>query len=247
MKDQCKKIFALHLRPDVSIPCYNIIAACKLSCKISRIKDTLQKISQINLRFYYLTLQHYFFYARTAYIRIKYSKKGSFEMSTYRQSRTSLIFFKNIFLNKFFLVSTLSSMGGVVCSAIVSEKVKNRKIARDSPANICWSWRRLQHVFSVTILRLPRRLEDVLRRRLEDVFKTSRKTSWRHLRDIFKTSWKTKNCYAQDVIKTSWRHVLKTSWRHVLKTSWRRLEDISWRRLQDVSEGNKIFTGDICI
>ena len=30
------------------------------------------------------------------------------------------------------------------------------------PANICWSWRRLQHVFNVTILRLPRRLEDVL-------------------------------------------------------------------------------------
>ena len=31
----------------------------------------------------------------------------------------------------------------------------------------------LQHVFSVTILRLPRRLEDVLRRCLEDVLKTS--------------------------------------------------------------------------
>ena len=45
------------------------------------------------------------------------------------------------------------------------------------------SWRRLQHVFSVTILRLPRRFEDVL-----------------------KTSWKTKNCYAEDVLKTSWRH-----------------------------------------
>ena len=34
------------------------------------------------------------------------------------------------------------------------------------------SLRRLQHVFSVTILRLPRRLEDVLRTRLEDVLKT---------------------------------------------------------------------------
>ena len=52
-----------------------------------------------------------------------------------------------------------------------------------NPANICWSWRRLQHVFNVTILRLPRRLQDV-----------------------FKTSWKTKNCYAEDVLKTSWRH-----------------------------------------
>ena len=65
-------------------------------------------------------------------------------------------------------------------------------------ANICWSWRRLQDmsgrhlqkVFSVTIFRLPRRLQDVL-----------------------ETSWKTKNRYAEDVLKTSWRHVLKTSWR----------------------------------
>ena len=47
------------------------------------------------------------------------------------------------------------------------------------PANICLSWRRLQHVFSVTILSLPRRLQDVLEdekllcgRRLEDALKT---------------------------------------------------------------------------
>ena len=52
---------------------------------------------------------------------------------------------------------------------------------------------RLQHVFSVTIFRLRRRLQDVL-----------------------KTSWKTKNCYAKDVLKTSWRHVLKTSWRRLV-------------------------------
>ena len=78
------------------------------------------------------------------------------------------------------------------------------------PANICWSWRRLQHVFSLTILRLPRRLEDILQ-------------------DALKTSWKTKNCYAEDVLKTSWRHVLKTSWRHVLKMSWRHILKTSWR------------------
>ena len=41
---------------------------------------------------------------------------------------------------------------------------------------------RLQHVFSVTIFRLPRRVEDV-----------------------FKTSWKTSNCYAEDVLMTSSR------------------------------------------
>ena len=75
-----------------------------------------------------------------------------------------------------------------------------------SPANICWSWRRLKNVFSVTILRLPRRLEDVL--------KTSCK-------DVLKISCKTKNCYAKDVLKTcledmSWRcleDLLKILWR----------------------------------
>ena len=112
------------------------------------------------------------------------------------------------------------------------------QIPKRDPANICWSWkrlqhvfktslRRLQHVFSVTILRLPRRLEDVLKT-------FSRPLAWR-LKDVFKTSWKAKNCYAEVVFKTSWRHVLKTSWR------------ISWRRLQDVSEASKIFTCDICI
>ena len=75
-----------------------------------------------------------------------------------------------------------------------------------NPVNICWSWRRLQHVFSVTILRLPRRLEDILK-------------------TPCKTSWKTKKCYAEDVINTSWRHILKTSWRHVLKMSWRHYGD----------------------
>ena len=80
------------------------------------------------------------------------------------------------------------------------------------PANICWSWRRLQHVFRVTILRLRRRLEDVLQRDLEDVLKTS-----------CKTSWKTKNCYAEDVLKTCLEDVLKTCLEDVLKTY---LEDV---------------------
>ena len=75
-------------------------------------------------------------------------------------------------------------------------------------ASICWSSRHLQHVFSVTILRLPRRLEVVL-----------------------KTSWKTKNCYAEDVFKTSSRRVLKTSGGHILKTTSRRLggkQNVYW-------------------
>ena len=71
-----------------------------------------------------------------------------------------------------------------------------------NPANICWSSRRLenilkilQHVFSVTIFRLPRRLV----RCLQNVLKTSvrrlgrrkivtMKTSWR------RTSWKERKC-----------------------------------------------------
>ena len=80
------------------------------------------------------------------------------------------------------------------------------------------SWRRLQHVFSVTILRLPRCLEDVL----ETSWRRLAKTSWRRLEDILKTScktsWKTKNGYAEDVLKTSWRHILKICLEEVLKT-----------------------------
>ena len=53
------------------------------------------------------------------------------------------------------------------------------------------SSRRLQHVVSVTILRLPRRLEDVLKTCLEDVLKTC-------LEDVLKTC-------LEDVLKTLWR------------------------------------------
>ena len=45
------------------------------------------------------------------------------------------------------------------------------------------SWRRLQHVFSVTILRLPRRLAKTFWRRLEDVLKTC-------LEDLLKILWR---------------------------------------------------------
>ena len=80
------------------------------------------------------------------------------------------------------------------------------------------SWRCFQHVFSVTIFRLPRRLQDVLKifwRRLA-------KTSWRHLathlEDVFKTSWKTKYCYAEDIFKMSSRRLKAIAWRDVLRT-----------------------------
>ena len=97
------------------------------------------------------------------------------------------------------------------------------------PANICWSWRRLQrnnftssktfgrHLGRRKIVTLKtswRRLEGMSWRRLEDM-------SWRCLEDM---SWR-------HVLKTSWRHVLKTSWRHVLKTC---LEDVLKTCLEDV-------------
>ena len=70
---------------------------------------------------------------------------------------------------------------------LVSRRILFKKVAI-IPANICWSWRRLQdmsrrrlqHVFSVTILRLPRRFQDVLKTSCKDVLKRS----WRRLQDL---------------------------------------------------------------
>ena len=71
-------------------------------------------------------------------------------------------------------------------------------------------WRRLQDVFSVTFFCLPRRLEDIIARRLAN-------TSWRRFRKtyckyVLKTSWRRlqevledEKCCAEDVFKTSWR------------------------------------------
>ena len=84
------------------------------------------------------------------------------------------------------------------------------------------SWRRLQHVFSITNFRLPRRLQDFL--------KTSPKTSW-----------------MEDEKMLRWRRLEDMSRIRLEDISWRCLEDMSWRRLQDVLETNKMFTGDMCI
>ena len=66
------------------------------------------------------------------------------------------------------------------------------------------SWRRLQHVFSVTILRYPRRLEDVLKKFCKDILKGSCMKSWRPLEDIL-----------QDVLTTPWYSATCT-WNKVL-------------------------------
>ena len=63
------------------------------------------------------------------------------------------------------------------------------------------SWRRLQDIFSVTIFRLPRCLEDVFKtssRCYEDVLEDVKLLRWRRVKDVFKT-------YLQDVFKTSSR------------------------------------------
>ena len=69
-------------------------------------------------------------------------------------------------------------------------------------------WRRLQDVFSVTFFCLPRRLEDIIARRLAN-------TSWRRLEDVLgrriaNTSWRRlqevledENCYAEDVLENN--------------------------------------------
>ena len=71
-------------------------------------------------------------------------------------------------------------------------KAVHKNVRRITGNTWVWvSWRRLQHVFSVTILRLRRRLAKTFWRRLEEL-----------LQDVLKTSWKTKNCYVEDVLKT---------------------------------------------
>ena len=77
------------------------------------------------------------------------------------------------------------------------------------------SWRRLEDDLSVTSFCLPRRLQDViarrLLRRLGNVLKTSCEDALKtyledilqtRLEDVLKTSWKMKNCYAGDIFKT---------------------------------------------
>ena len=118
------------------------------------------------------------------------------------------------------------------CNLIYLPNIKLRRSIMNR-CSIKTSWRRLQHVqhvYSVTILRLPGRLEDVLQRPLEDVLKTSCNEdvlSWRRLEDM------------------SWRRLEDLFWRRLEDIPWRCLEDISWRGLQDTMERNKILTVDL--
>ena len=75
------------------------------------------------------------------------------------------------------------------------------------------SSRRLQDVFSVTIFRLPRRPQDVLRevwktssRRLQDVLEDVKLLSWRRFEDVFKTSWRPTNVCWESIYKINLFH-----------------------------------------
>ena len=73
------------------------------------------------------------------------------------------------------------------------------------------SWRCLQHVFSVTILHLPRRLEDVLQRRFEDVLRNVLKMSSRRLEDALEDEKLLRWRRLEDVLKIYLEDVFKTS------------------------------------
>ena len=102
------------------------------------------------------------------------------------------------------------------------------------------SWRRLQHVFSVTILRLPRRLENVLKtswrrfqdlsqdvfktssRRLQDVLEDEKLLRWRLFQDVLKTCLEDDlKTGIEDFLKTCLEDVLKSYLENTFKTSWR--------------------------
>ena len=118
-----KRKIALHLRIYISfsqywswVSCiYDILAIFRLSCKISHMKDTYQKISRIYLHFYH-HVTTYFLYAHVVYFHSKYLKKGSFVKSIYRRSKT--------YLKWFFLFIHLIAR---VASFVVLEWVKLKK------------------------------------------------------------------------------------------------------------------------
>ena len=97
------------------------------------------------------------------------------------------------------------------------------------------SWRRLQHVFSVTIFCFPRRLQDVLESKKLLRWRHLQNMSWRHVMKTSSTRLRRNNFTSS---KTSSRRLgkqkivtLKTSSKHVLKTC---LEDVLRTYLEDV-------------
>ena len=92
---------------------YEIVILLLFSCKISHIYNTLQNFSRIYLIIFICTRS-------AAYTYPKYLKKGSFRKSISKRSKISLKYCC-------FSISTINSMDGVLCSFIVSERLKMRK------------------------------------------------------------------------------------------------------------------------
>ena len=108
--------------------------------------------------------------------------------------------------------------------------------------HLSW-WRRTEDVFSVTFFCLPRRLEDIISRRLAN---TPRRRLGRRLEDVLKMSWRRLARRLEDVLKTSSRHFRKTYYKYVFKTSWKTKSVTlkpSSRRLEDVLENKKCLLG----
>ena len=125
-------------------------------------------------------------------------------------------------------LSSLSSEDVLIKTNMFALALRLQKTSWSRPIYSSWPY-----VFKT----FSRRLQDVLPRRLQDVFKTSSNVLPRRLQRVFKTSWrrlqnvfKTSSRCLQDVFKTYWRRL-----QEVFKTSSRRLAKSSSRRFQGVS------------
>ena len=101
-------------------------------------------------------------------------------------------------------------------------KMPLTRLQRNNFTSSRTSWRRLA---KTSWRPLARRLEDALKD--EKLLRSRRlaKTSWRRLEDVFKTSRKTSSRRLGRrkivTLKVCWRHILKTYLEDVFKTSWR--------------------------
>ena len=107
-----------------------------------------------------------------------------------------------------------------------------------SPENICWSPKRLEHVFKTCLEDVFKMFSDVkssrFRRRLQGVFQI-------HLQDVFKTFSKRLGRQEIIMLKTSLR--LLQDMKKIFKSSQDANQDKSWGRLSEVLETIKMFTG----
>ena len=92
------------------------------------------------------------------------------------------------------------------------ENLSGSSTKNNYPTNNCWSWRRLQHLFSVTIF-----LQNVLEDEKLLHWRHLQAMSWRHPEDM---SWRCLEDMSwiclEDVLKTCFENVLKRLWRQAI-------------------------------